>query len=224
MADSLSPTVPGLFDDPRVQVLTTPLDDGAAHRLSPREAAATTRMRDKRLREYATGRALVREGLARFFGIEGFDLVNAEDRSPIWPAGIAGSLSHCDTRAWVALVDRSAGTVGIDGEHREALKPELWRHTMLPEEIAALEALDPSIRGLRALALFSAKEALYKAQYPRSGQFMGFQALHVSVDESRVRCTFQEDVGPFARGFVAEGRWRRTETGELLTGVWIPGP
>ena len=73
----------------------------------------------------------------RFFGIEGFDLVNAEDRSPIWPAGIAGSLSHCDTRAWVALVDRSAGTVGIDGEHREALKPELWRHTMLPEEIAA---------------------------------------------------------------------------------------
>lgn len=220
----MSSQLTGLFDDERVIVLATPLDDAAVARLSPREAAATTRMREKRLREYATGRALAREGLARFFGVRDFDLLNAEDRSPIWPERVAGSLSHCDTRAWIALVERSWGTVGIDGEHRAELKRDLWRHTMLPEEIEALDALDDSIRGRHALALFSAKEALYKAQYPRSGQFMGFHALHVALDEDRLICTFQQDVGPFERGFVARGRWRVTDEGELLTAVWIEGP
>lgn len=220
----MSSQVHGLFDDPRVIVLSAPLDDGDVAALSPREREATARMRDKRLKEYATGRALAREGLARFFGVRGFDLVNAEDRSPIWPEGIAGSLSHCDTRAWVALAPRALGTIGIDGEHRAGLKPELWRHTMLDEEIAALEALDGSIREVHALALFSAKEALYKAQHPRSRTFMGFHALHVALDGDRVRCTFQEEVGPFPAGFVAHGRWRLTEGGELLTAVWIPEP
>lgn len=224
MAALMSRPVTGLFEEPEVLVLTAPIDDRAISSLSAREKEATWRMRDKRLREYATGRALAREGLRQLFGIEDFDLLNDEDRSPIWPYGIAGSISHCDTRAWVALVDRRIGTLGIDGEHRAELKPDLWRHTMLPEEIAALEALDDAIRGTHALALFSAKEALYKAQYPRTKQFMGFHALHVAVDDARVRCTFQDEVGPFVRGFVAEGRWRVEVTGELLTGVWIPGP
>ena len=179
--------------------------------------------RDKRLREYAAGRALAREALERFFGVRGFDLLNGEDRAPIWPDGIAGSLSHCDTRAWVALVDASWGTIGVDGEHRAELPRHLWEHTMLPEEIADLDARSPEERGLAALARFSAKEALYKAQYPRSRTFMGFYALCVALEGAdALRCTFQETVGPFAQGFVAEGRWRASETGELLSAVWIP--
>lgn len=180
-----------------------------------------TNAADKRRREYATARALAREGLERFFNVSGFDLQNAKDRSPIWPLGIEGSISHSNTRAWVALVDAAFGTIGIDGENRDELKQELWGLTLIDQEVAYLESLDSAVRGRRALALFSAKEALYKAQYPRSGLHMGYSALRVEFgDAGSLRCTFQHAVGPFASGYVAHGQW--LDGDELVTTVWIP--
>ena len=215
--------VRGLFESDEVVVLSRPVCETCIPALTQREAAAIPQARDKRRREYATGRALVRAGLRRFFDVHDFELLNDPERAPMWPKGIAGSLSHSDATAWAALVDRGWGTVGIDGEHRTELKRDLWRLTMRDEEIAALEALDESVRGQRALAMFSAKEALYKAQYPRSGLYMGFMALRVELDGDRLICTFQKEVGPFEKGYVAHGRWRVTSSGEMLTGVQIRG-
>lgn len=211
----------GLFDDPRTYVLTGAVSDAAIASLSDTETAALTNVVDKRRREFATARELVREGLERFFDVRGFDLLNAEDRSPIWPRGIQGSISHSDTRAWVALVDAAFGTIGIDGEGRNELKEDLWHLTLLDEEVAYLEALDASVRSRRALTLFSAKEALYKAQYPRSGSFMSYTSVRVDIGEAGLlSCTFQETVGPFSKGFVVRGRWLNEN--ELVTAVWIP--
>jgi 4'-phosphopantetheinyl transferase EntD len=92
------------------------------------------------------------------------------------------------------------------------------------------------MRGRMALVLFSAKEALYKAQYPRTTTFMGFHELHVAItsdvrDPSRgtLRCTFQNDVGAldregFARASIANGRFQLDATpgAEVLTSVFIP--
>jgi 4'-phosphopantetheinyl transferase EntD len=217
----MSPQLFGLFDDPRVRVLTSDVDAHTIASLSERETTALGDVVDKRRWEFAAARALVREGLARFFGLHGFDLLNAEDRSPIWPEGVQGSISHSDTSVWVALVDASFGTVGIDGEGRDELARDLWHLTLRDEEVACLESLPPSIRGRRALLLFCAKEALYKAQYPRSGSFMGYMALRVEIGKKgSLRCTFQQAVGPFEKGFVAHGRWR--DERELVTAVWIP--
>lgn len=217
----MSRCVSGLFDDPRVHVMTGAVSEAAISLLSPREAAAVADTVNKRRREYATARALIREGLARFFGMHGFDLLNAADRSPIWPAGIRGSISHSDASAWIALVDASYGTVGIDVEARAGLTPDLWRLTLLDEEIAALDRFDAATRERRALAVFSAKEALYKAQYAQSGLFMGFKALRVELGEDgSLRCMFQQPVGPFPKGYVVHGRWR--DGAELVTAAWIP--
>ena len=221
--DDMSRQLFRLFDDPRVHVLTSRVSDTEIASLSNREAAALAKVVDKRRREFATSRALAREGLERFFDVRGFDLLNADDRSPIWPRGIEGSISHSNTRAWVALVDAAFGTIGIDGEGRDELKQDLWHLTLLDEEVAYLETLGASIRGRRALTLFSAKEALYKAQYPRSGSYMGYMALRVELGETGLlRCTFQQAVGPFPKGFVAHGRW--LEKNDLVTAVWIPAP
>jgi enterobactin synthetase component D / holo-[acyl-carrier protein] synthase len=211
----------GLFDDSRVHVLTSAVRDAAIASLSKKEAAALDNVADKRKREFATARALAREGLESFFNVHSFDLLNAEDRSPIWPQGIEGSISHSDTRAWVALVDASFGTIGIDGEARDELKPELWHLTLLDEEIAYLQTLDASVRSRIALTMFSAKEALYKAQYPRSGSMMSLMSVRVGFDApGSLCCTFREAVGPFPNGFVVRGRWLEEE--ELVTAVWIP--
>jgi enterobactin synthetase component D / holo-[acyl-carrier protein] synthase len=219
--DGMSPQLFGLFDDPRVYVLTSAVSNAAIASLSEREAAALTNVVDKRRREFATARALAREGFERFFDVRGFDLLNAEDRSPIWPRGIEGSISHSDTRAWVALVDATFGTIGIDGEGRDELKRDLWHLTLLDVEVAYLETLDASVQGRRALTLFSAKEALYKAQYPRSGSFMSYTSLRVDLGEAGLlTCTFQEAVDGFSKGFVVHGRW--LDENELVTAVWIP--
>lgn len=216
--------------DPRVVVRTAPIDDGAIARLTEQERAFVAGAGEKRRREFATARVLAREAL-RELGVEGFDLLNAEDRAPIWPSGIAGTVSHSNTRAVVAVGRADeVGTIGVDVEHREVLPQRLWEMTMLAEEIAWLEARDGADQGALALALFGAKEALYKAQYPRTREYMGFSALLVELspdaraplDRGNVRCVFEKDVGPLPKGFVAVGRYRRLETGEMVTAVEIP--
>jgi 4'-phosphopantetheinyl transferase EntD len=213
--------VTGLFDDPRVRVLTSPISDACIALLSETEAGAVAGVVEKRRREFGTARVLARTGLERFFGVRGFDLLNAPDRAPIWPDGITGSIAHSHTRAWVALVDSAFGTVGIDGEDRDELGRNLWHLTLRDEEVACLETLDCSTPGRRALAIFSAKEALYKAQYPRSRSFMDYKALRVEFGEAGLlRGTFQQTVGPFPKGFVVHGRWLDGDS--LVTAIWIP--
>ena len=129
------------------------------------------------------------------------------------------------------------GTVGVDVEHRDELKRDLWKTVFLPREIDALDAaFDMPMRGRMALVLFSAKEALYKAQYPRTTTFMGFHELHVAISpdpreptRGTLRCTFQNDVGAldrdgFARASVAHGRFQLEAApgAEVLTSVLIP--
>ncbi|MGE0789114.1 MAG: 4'-phosphopantetheinyl transferase [Sandaracinaceae bacterium] len=218
-----------LFDDARIVVRSAPVDIAHVDTLGPRERAQIQRASPKRQREFATARALARGALGEL-GVSGFEILNGEDRAPIWPEWIAGSITHCDTRALVALAERpTVGTFGIDAEHRAELKPDLWRMTLLASEIAWLESRAEGERGLLALVLFSAKEALYKAQYPRSREFMGFHALEVRLapgaadptQTGEIRCVFQRDVGPFRFGFEAAGRYVTLPSGELVSAVHI---
>ena len=210
-----------LFPDPCVHVLTSAVSDTAVASLSERESATMVNVVNKRRREFATARALAREGFERFYGLRNFDLLNGEDRAPIWPPGITGSISHSSTRAWVALVDAAQGTVGIDGENRDLLERELWHLTMCDEEIAYLDELQASAQERRALVIFSAKEALYKAQYPWSREHVNFMSVHVKLnDDGSLQCIFQKDIAPFQSGFVASGRW--SDEMEVLTTVSIP--
>jgi 4'-phosphopantetheinyl transferase EntD len=221
--------VPELFDDPRVLVLTAELDDAAIAGLTPREAESVSRAVLTRKRELATGRALARLALERQ-GHPGEEIPVAADRAPIWPDAIAGSISHSDTRAIVAVGRRAEiGSVGIDLERGPELARDLWSAILLPEEVDAIDRLDLAQRGQRALLLFAAKEALYKAQYPVSRTFMEFHALRVDVEPASptrgaLVCTFQIAVPPFDGGTVVRGRYLlgAFSPGDVLTGVAIP--
>jgi 4'-phosphopantetheinyl transferase EntD len=207
--------LPGLFDDDRVVVLAAEPSDEALAALTTREAEQVARAVAKRKREFATGRVLARRAMERL-GVAPVEILNDPERAPIWPAGITGSISHCDTRVVVALGRRfEVGSVGIDVEHRPRLERKLWPMVFLPEEIAALDRdfEDVEQRGRMALVLFAAKEALYKAQYPVSRTFMGWMALQVALeprseDAGALACTFRIDVPPLARGSVVRGRYR----------------
>lgn len=212
----------GLFDAP-VVVLSARVTEEALRVLRPAEAALVSTARAKRQHEFATARALAHEALAGL-GARADAILNDAERAPIWPSGIRGSITHCDTRALVAVCEQATGSVGIDVEHRRELKEHLWESVFLPSEMDDLARVASAERGRMALVLFSAKEALYKAQFPISRTYMGFRALRVEAAGGELVCTWQEDVPHFPRGSVARGRYllAAAPTGEVLTGVHIP--
>ena len=119
----------------------------------------------KRQAEYLAGRVCARAALQR---LDGRDYVPAtgEDRAPIWPAGISGSITH--GKGWAAAVvahTRDCAGLGLDQE--SLLDDE--RAERLAKEIlteAELLRLDPARVGLTVTLTFSLKESLFKALYP----------------------------------------------------------
>ncbi|HEU5058973.1 MAG TPA: 4'-phosphopantetheinyl transferase superfamily protein [Kofleriaceae bacterium] len=144
---------------------------------------------DKRRREFAAGRALARQALARL-GVpaEACRLEPDEHGLPRWPAGLVGSITHAG--GWCAAAVARAGEVrslGIDGEDlaRAPGRPD-WLHLVLrPAERDALADLDPDAVGPRALLIFSAKESFYKCQFPLTRARLGFQDAEVVVRPDR---------------------------------------
>lgn len=98
-------------------------------------------------------------------------------REPLWPAGVAASLSHAgEVAVAVAAPLEQTGGIGIDVELTRPA-PELWDQVPLAGERDWLRAIDGAGERARMLvALFSAKEAIYKAFYPRVGTYFGFEA------------------------------------------------
>jgi len=225
-----------LFSESAIVTLASSITDEGLDVPTDAERALVARAIDNRKRDFATGRRLARAALAEL-GHGDTEILNGPDRAPIWPEGVRGSITHCDRCAVVAVTRADVGTVGVDVEHRDELKRDLWKTVFLPREIETLDAaFGAGDRGRMALVLFSGKESPTQAQYPGTGTFMGFHELHVAIvpDSSDASagslvCTFQNDVGAldaggFARAEIARGRYRLDALpgGQVVTSVFIP--
>lgn len=181
--------------------------------LFPVEAERMAKAVAKRQREFALGRRLAREGLARL-GIAPTAIPMGADRSPEWPAGVVGSITH--TKTWcaaaVARADAFVG-VGLDVEMAEDLAHKLWDSICTPRDLAWLDARPVGERARLAKAIFSAKESAYKAQYLVTRTYLGFMAMSVEldVDAGTFVATFEQPSGDtFVPGDVLRGRVRWT--------------
>jgi 4'-phosphopantetheinyl transferase EntD len=172
-----SPMIEALFP-PGVAAAELRLPGDAAL-LEPAEALVVASAVPKRVAEFAAGRLCARSALARF-GIERFALRAGADRQPLWPEGCVGSITH--TVGFCAAVvgpGSRFAALGLDTENADSLRPELWRHICLTSEIDWIESL-PRVAQVRAATLvFSAKEALYKCQYPYTGERLSFHDVQV---------------------------------------------
>ncbi|MBW2215556.1 MAG: 4'-phosphopantetheinyl transferase superfamily protein [Deltaproteobacteria bacterium] len=70
-------------------------------------------------------------------------------------------------------------SIGIDLEPATPLKESLWRRVCTPKEREWLHELPAP--GLTGKILFSAKESVYKCQYPITTNFLGFHAVEVEI-------------------------------------------
>lgn len=149
--------------------------------LLPVEEPAIARAVPRRRAEFTAGRAAARLAMQRL-GQMPQAVPSAPDRSPIWPAGLTGSISHAAGFCGAVLTQKKGQKLGLDIEDSAPLEADLWPLVLTPDEIAALGRLPAPARGLAAKRIFGIKEAAYKAQFPLTGAVIGFQALQVTLE------------------------------------------
>lgn len=159
--------------------------------LFPEESLAVLRAVPRRRAEFAAGRLAARRAMAKL-GAPATEIPAGPDRAPVWPQGIVGSISHSDGLC-VAVVGfaHDVEALGVDIEADAPLDPALIPEICLSEE---LETLPEAARPAQARRVFSAKEAAYKAHYPRARRIFGFHALSVDLPGGRARFTDHPEV------------------------------
>lgn len=172
--------------------ITDPAD--AIDDLWDAESAAMARAIPKRRYEFAAGRRAARAAMVDL-GLPETAIPQGPDRAPIWPAGLTGSIAHCD-QVCIAAVSQSHRSIGIDIEPATPLADDLIPLICTAAEQAWLPA---SGRGHVAKQIFSAKEAVYKAQYPLTGRIIGFDDLNLSpAGDGCLAITFADPAMPAA--------------------------
>jgi 4'-phosphopantetheinyl transferase EntD len=191
-------------------IRTAEMDPRAADgTLFPGEEAAVARAVEKRRREFIAGRTCARRAMAAL-GEAPAPIFQGEDRAPVWPDGLVGTITHSD--AWcAAAVARAADgfrALGLDIEPAVPLQSDLVCTICLPEEQAYLDAQPAERRGLLGKLIFSAKECAFKCQYALSRTLFDFRGIciHLDLAEDRFVAVFQRDAGPFAAGDELRGR------------------
>ncbi|MFN0008319.1 MAG: 4'-phosphopantetheinyl transferase [Planctomycetota bacterium] len=156
---------------------TVPVENRAAMMGSARQAAVAHCVRS----------------LLRSVGVDENAIVGVgEGGERMWPAGFVGSLTHKGTVVLGVIAPvSSAWMIGIDIERTDGDLAEV-------ESSIAAEGLAPGMDPRTArLLTFSAKEAVFKAQYPATSRFLGFADVQLLWEaggacmRAAVRCPVQ---------------------------------
>jgi 4'-phosphopantetheinyl transferase EntD len=149
--------------------------------LLPAETKYLGRAVPKRVREFAAGRLCGRRALAEF-GIVDFAVEVADDRQPIWPASMVGSITHTAGFCAAVVAERElVAALGLDSEVVGDVNAEIWSRVCVPVESASVRALPTSQQAAAITLIFSAKEAFYKCQYPIAQERLDFQDVRVEA-------------------------------------------
>ena len=192
-------------------------DDVPGEAPFPGEEDLIERAVDGRRREFVTARRCAREALGRL-GHPPAPIRPGPKRDPQWPAGIAGSITHCKGYRAAAVVPLIVlASIGIDAEPNLALPEGVQDAVTVPGEAEMLAAL-PAGDVHWDKVLFSAKESVYKAWYPLAKCWLGFEDARLGIDAAG---TFRADIlidGPIRTLY---GRWVVAD-GLVATAVTVP--
>ncbi|MEE3850609.1 4'-phosphopantetheinyl transferase superfamily protein [Gordonia sp. LSe1-13] len=151
----------------------------------PAERSLIERAVDKRRREFTTARHCARQAMGEL-GIDPAPILRGERGMPLWPDRVVGSLTHCDGyRAAVVAYALQVRSLGIDAEPHDRLPDGVLEHTSLAEERDVLATRGTDLHWDRLL--FCAKEATYKAWFPLTQRWLGFEDAHITFEQASER-------------------------------------
>jgi 4'-phosphopantetheinyl transferase EntD len=188
-------------------------DEASGGVLFPEEEKIIAHAVESRRRQYAAVRSCARACLARL-GYARVPILPGIGGAPTWPAGVLGSMTHCAGYAAAAVGPLSRiSAIGIDAEPDAPLPEGVLDLVATPAERdrLAVTQLEPDSPNWDRL-LFSAKEAVYKAWFPLTGEWL---------DHEEVEILFDPQDGTFAAllsrdGLIVHGRQVR-----CLHGRWV---
>lgn len=122
----------------------------------------------KRQAEFLAGRICARAALQQLEGSSSVPAIG-EDRAPVWPAHICGSITHSTGRA-AAIVANKQHWRGLGMDLENLLNAEraerLAGEILTPAELQRMAAGSRDQLALWVTLTFSVKESLFKALYP----------------------------------------------------------
>ncbi|EGR4197819.1 4'-phosphopantetheinyl transferase superfamily protein [Vibrio cholerae] len=151
----------------------------------------------KRQAEFVAGRKLAQQALKQIG--QGYDrpIAIGTHREPLWPAGIMGSIAHCDGWAVCAVLKAEHLSVGIDIEHQLEHQAAVEVQAMIgTAQEWALLAQQFDLASAVTL-LFSAKESLFKALFPQVHLYLDFSdAQLIGLDGNQLTLRLSIDRKP----------------------------
>jgi len=179
----------------------------------------------KRQAEFLAGRLCARAALQQ---LEGLSLSPAigEDRAPVWPAHISGSITHSPGRA-AAIVAQKCHWRGLGMDMENLLNAEraerLAGEILTPPELQRMAAGRRDQLALWVTLTFSVKESLFKALYPIVQQRFYFEHAEVLewTEAGEVRLRLLTDLSSEWRNGTELGAQFGVQDGQLLSLVSI---
>jgi 4'-phosphopantetheinyl transferase EntD len=203
-------------------------DDTPQNGLFADETLLVANAAPRRRAEFTAVRVCAREALSRL-GHPAVSILPGNQREPLWPAGVVGSMTHCEGYSAAAVARTGhVASLGIDAEP----------NAQLPEGVLPQVTVGVEERMLKRLAatdtagiawdrlLFSAKESVYKAWFPLARSWLDFSDCEVRIDADSG--SFQGILrvsGPtVGRNPITcmSGRWAITPSRHIVTAVTVP--
>ncbi|ADZ92049.1 4'-phosphopantetheinyl transferase family protein [Marinomonas mediterranea] len=145
----------------------------------------------KRKVSFLAGRLAVQQ-LLTHLDLPNMAVLKAEDGSPIWPNGWKGSIAHANDQAIASVLPAQSVAesrlqgLGLDVENLDKTEIVLETQKMIAveREVSLLESVGYD-KAVALLMIFSIKESVFKAVYPKYGVYFDFlDAELVSVNRS----------------------------------------
>ena len=135
----------------------------------------------KRQREFLAGRRCAEEAL-QCLGADSTHVAMAKDRTPIWPVGVVGSITHTGDFA-AAAVAWAADIAGLGIDSEQIIDPAAARDIadicMVDEATLFKPAHGRSFCDFCTF-VFSAKEAVFKCLFPLTRKFLEFSDVRIT--------------------------------------------
>ncbi|MCQ9342413.1 4'-phosphopantetheinyl transferase superfamily protein [Corynebacterium sp. 153RC1] len=177
-------------------------------RLHPLERALVSHAVDARKAEFGDARWCAHQALAKLGRDAGGPILRGERGMPLWPAAVSGSLTHTDGfRAAVCAPSLLVRSMGLDAERAEPLPEGVVGSIARVSELAQLERLREN-KGITCAdrLLFCAKEATYKAWFPLTHRWLGFEQAEIDLRDDGTFVSYLL-VRPTPVPFI-EGKWK----------------
>jgi 4'-phosphopantetheinyl transferase EntD len=154
--------------------------------LFPEEAVLLVDGASRRRRDITIGRACARRALA-VLGVAPTAILADARGVPQWPPRVVGSITH--TRDYAAAIvgwQHDWRGLGIDAEELTRVHAGLEGLIATPDEVRWLDAHPSPVRTRMRTLLFSAKEAVYKCQFPITNDMLEFEDLELVIESKSV--------------------------------------